>query len=127
MKFQKFDDHTNLKALETEVYTEIVSTGTNLHLLDTLPPVLMHHDLVAQKIFVNETGGLTGVIDCDGTGIEAFGMMIFALYETFFGGMEGGRWSAYDFPSGIKILTGQLVKSWRLRFGIRCGNMWLRV
>ena len=87
----------------------------------------MHHDLVAQKIFVNETGGLTGVIDWDGAGIEAFGMMIFALYEAFFGGMEGGHWSANDFPSRIKFMTGRLVKSWRLRFGIRCRNMWLRV
>ena len=100
--FQKFGHHANLKALEPEVYAEIVSIGAKLHLLDTVPPVLMHYDPVAQNIFVNEADDLTGVIDWDGAGIEAFGMVIFALYEALFGSMEGGYWSAYGFPAGNK-------------------------
>ena len=98
--FRNFDDHTNLKSIEPEVYAAIISIGSRLHLLDTLPPVLMHYDLVGQNIFVDEAGALTGVIDWDGAGIEAFGMVIFALYEAFFGSMEGGHWSPYDSLAG---------------------------
>ena len=39
---------------------------------------------------------MTGVIDYDAAGIEAFGMYIWGLYECFFGSMEDGRWFFYD-------------------------------
>ena len=100
--FKRLEHRCNLKTLEPEVYTEIAAIGAKLHLLDSLPAVLTHYDLVGQNIFVDETGALTGVIDWDGAGIEAFGVVVFALYECFFGNMEGGHWSPYDFLAGGK-------------------------
>lgn len=67
-----------------------------VHLLESLPRVLTHHDFSQVNILVNDSGNVTGVVDFDEAGIEAFGMCIWGLYECFFGSMEAGKWSFYN-------------------------------
>ncbi|KAJ5543307.1 hypothetical protein N7535_005735 [Penicillium sp. DV-2018c] len=67
-----------------------------VYLLESLPRVLTHHDFSQVNILVSDAGNITGVIDFDEAGIEAFGMCIWGLYECFFGSMEAGKWSFYD-------------------------------
>lgn len=43
-----------------------------------------------------DTGALTGVLDFDGARIEAFGMCIFGVYESFFGRMYMGEWRWFE-------------------------------
>ena len=70
-----------------------------VHLLDTLPAVLTHHDFSEVNILVNDSGEVTGVIDFDAAGIEAFGMCIWGVYECFLGSMNDGKWFFYDQPA----------------------------
>lgn len=59
-------------------------------LLMKLPAVLCHVDFFENNIMVNPaTGALTAVLDWDGAQIEAFGMMIYGVYDSFFGCMSG--------------------------------------
>ncbi|MCJ1460303.1 hypothetical protein MMC28_010682 [Mycoblastus sanguinarius] len=96
-KFQRLIANTTLRKIVPEVYEELAIISGKLILLETLPPVLTHRDLVSQNMFVDDTGALTGVIDFDEAEIEAFGMGVFGLYECIFGDMEGGVWAFYDF------------------------------
>lgn len=70
-----------------------------VHLLDLLPAVLTHNDFSEVNILVNDSGNVTGVIDFDETGIEAFGMCIWGIYECFLGGMDDGKFSFHDHPA----------------------------
>ena len=73
----------------------MVSVGSKLHLLDTLP------DVAGQNIFVDKAiGNLTGVIDFAEARTEALGIHIFTLYENHFGSMEAGHWTPFDMPAG---------------------------
>ncbi|KAF1952623.1 hypothetical protein CC80DRAFT_495152 [Byssothecium circinans] len=76
-----------------EIVTRLLE---KVHLLDLLPAVLTHHDFSEVNILVNDTGDVTGVIDFDGAGIEAFGMCIWGVYECFLGSMNDGKWSFHD-------------------------------
>jgi len=91
--------NTTLRCLAPDLFDLISSLQPQLYLLESLPAVLTHHDFSQVNILVNDSGNVTGVIDFDEAGIEAFGMCIWGLYECFFGSMEDGKWSFYDMPS----------------------------
>lgn len=79
-----------------KIATIIARLLDQVHLLDCLPAVLTHHDFSEVNILVDEAGHVTGVVDFDVAGIEAFGMCIWGLYECFFGSMNNGKWSFHD-------------------------------
>ncbi|KAK3306387.1 uncharacterized protein B0T15DRAFT_509774 [Chaetomium strumarium] len=92
-------NNTSLRDTAPELYNVIGSHYPQLHLLDTLPAVLTHHDFASVNILVDDSGHLTGVIDFDEAAVEAFGMCVWGLYECFFGSMDDGKWSFYDVPA----------------------------
>ena len=99
--FERLEQNASLKAIAPDVYAEITSITAKLHLLQNLPLVLSHPDLVGLNVFVDRiTGAITGMIDFDGAEIEALGINIFTLYEWFIGSMENRHWSPYDMPAG---------------------------
>lgn len=99
--FKRLEQNSSLKAIAPEVCAEVTSITAKLHLLQNLPLVLSHPDLVGLNVFVDRiTGAITGVIDFDGAEIEALGVNIFTLYEWFIGSMNDGHWSPYDMPAG---------------------------
>ena len=99
--FKRLEQNSSLKAIAPDVYAEVTSIATKLHLLQDLPLVLSHPDLVGLNVFVDRiTGAITGVIDFDGAEIEALGISIFTLYECFIGSMDNRHWSPYDMPAG---------------------------
>jgi hypothetical protein len=89
-----------LQVLAPEIVEIVSNLQGKLHLLDSLPPVLTHHDFSEVNILVNDMGNVTGVIDFDAAGIEAFGMCIWGIYECFLGCMERGKWSFHNQPAG---------------------------
>lgn len=94
---RRLTKNTSLENLAPDLHKHIVTVlQPSVHLLDSLPAVLTHHDFSQVNILVDDSGHLTGVIDFDEAGIEAFGMCIWGLYECFFGMMENGKWSFYD-------------------------------
>lgn len=94
---RRLTKNTSLEILAPDLHTHITEVlQPSLHLLERLPAVLTHHDFSQINILVDDSGHLTGVIDFDEAGIEAFGMCIWGLYECFFGMMEDGKWSFYD-------------------------------
>ena len=84
---------SRLKTFEPEIYEKIAYFHSKLHLLETSPPVLMHKDLVSLNILVDDAGFITGVVNWEDAGVEAFSMVIFAVYECFLGHMERSHWS----------------------------------
>ena len=98
---KRIERNKTLRQIAPAIFTEIMSLGSKLHLLDTLPAVLTHLELAGQNIFVDkDAGNLTGVIDFDGARTEALGINIFTLYENHFGSMEDGHWTPFDIPAG---------------------------
>ena len=90
--FERLEQNSSLKAVAPNVYADVISVKANLGLMEHLPLVLSHPDLVGLNIFVDRvTGRITGVIDFDGTHIEALGISIVTLYEWFIGSMEDGH------------------------------------
>ncbi|OQD77797.1 hypothetical protein PENDEC_c002G06157 [Penicillium decumbens] len=87
--------NNTLKVYAPELFEVICRLQHQVHLLESLPRVLTHHDLSQVNILVSDAGKITGVIDFDEAGVEAFGMCIWGLYECFFGSMEAGKWSLY--------------------------------
>lgn len=85
-----------LRVYAPEFFEIVHRLQHHVHLLESLPLALTHHDFSQANILVNDSGNVTGVIDFDEAGIEAFGMYIWGLYECFFGSMEDGKWSSYD-------------------------------
>ncbi len=99
--FDRLEQNSSLKAIAPDMHAEVISLTPKLHLLQTLPLVLTHPDLVGLNVFVDRiTGGITGVIDFDDAQIEALGMNMVTLYEWFVGSMENAHWSPYDMPAG---------------------------
>ena len=99
--FKRLEQNTSLKDIAPAVHAEVTSVLAKPHLLQYLPLVPTHPDLVGLNIFVDHTTGkITGVIDFDDAQMEALGMNIVTLYEWFFGSMEDGHWSPYDMPAG---------------------------
>lgn len=99
--FKRLEQNTSLKDIAPVLHAEISSVSAKLHLLQDLPLVLTHPDLVGLNIFVDRTTGrITGVIDFDNAQVEALGVNIVTLYEWFVGSMEDGHWSPYDMPAG---------------------------
>ncbi|KAJ5731662.1 uncharacterized protein N7483_006170 [Penicillium malachiteum] len=88
--------NSSLQVHAPELLEIIRNLQRNVDLLDTLPMVLTHNDFSQVNILVNDVGNVTGVLDFDEAGIEAFGMCTWGLYESFFGSMEDSRWSFYD-------------------------------
>jgi Ser/Thr protein kinase RdoA (MazF antagonist) len=71
----RLSKNSSLKNLAPELFHIITKTlQPQAYLLETLPAVLTHHDFSQVNILVNDTGSVTGVIDFDEAGIEAFGM-----------------------------------------------------
>lgn len=85
-----------LRVYAPELFEIVHHLQHQVHLLESLPLVLTHHDFSQVNILVNDSGNVTGAIDFDEAGIEAFGMCIWGLYECFFGSMEDGKWSFYE-------------------------------
>ena len=99
--FERLEQNLSLGAIAPDVYTEVTAIAAKLHLLQDLPLVLNHPDLVGLNVFVDRmSGAITGVIDFDGAEIEALGISIFTLYECFIGSMDDRHWSPYDMPAG---------------------------
>ena len=99
--FKRLEQNMSLKDIAPVVHAEVISVSAKLHMLQILPLVLTHPDLVGLNIFVDRiTGKITGVIDFDDAQVEALGMNIVTLYEWFFGSMEDGHWSPYYMPAG---------------------------
>lgn len=74
------------------MHAEITVVSAKLHLLQSLPLVLSHPDLVGLNIFVDRvTGNITGIIDFNDAQIEALGISVVTLYEWFIGNMEDGH------------------------------------
>jgi hypothetical protein len=86
----------SLQEIDLRFYKKATELLGKLHLLDKLPPVLTHHDFAQINILVADDGRVSGVIDFDSAGVEAFGMCIFGLYECFLGNMIDGVWSFYN-------------------------------
>ena len=98
---QRLKQNTSLREMAPEIHIRVAYLSTKLHLLDTLPGVLTHMDLVSQNIFVEkDTGTVTGVIGFHDARTEAFGINIYALYESYVGSLADGHWSPYDMPAG---------------------------
>ncbi|KAJ5708648.1 hypothetical protein N7488_008449 [Penicillium malachiteum] len=89
-------ENSSLSIHAPELLDIVHNLQLNVHLLETLPMVLTHHDLSQVNIVVNEAGNVTGVLEFDEAGIEAFGMCIWGFYECFFGSMEDSRGSFYE-------------------------------
>lgn len=89
-------NNESLQEIDLRFYKKADSLLGKLHLLDKLPPVLTHHDFAQINILVADDGRVTGVIDFDAAGVEAFGMCIFGLFECFLGNMVDGVWSFYN-------------------------------
>lgn len=88
-----------LRQMEPRFAQKAAELTSKLHLLDRLPLVLTHIDFAEVNIMVDPSDGhLTGVLDFDGARVEAFGMCLFGVYESFFGEMQDGRWSFFDQP-----------------------------
>ncbi|CAF9938318.1 hypothetical protein IMSHALPRED_000759 [Imshaugia aleurites] len=99
--FTRLEQNSSLRQIAPEIYAEVTSLTARLNLLESLPLVLTHPDLVGLNVFVDRiTGNITGVIDFDDAQIEALGMNMVTLYEWFVGSMEDGHWSPYDMPAG---------------------------
>lgn len=88
--------NSSLLRVAPEIAEVVVQLLGKVDLLDFLPAVLTHHDFSEVNILVNDTGDVTGVIDFDTAGVEAFGMCIWGVYECFLGMMNDGKWSFYD-------------------------------
>lgn len=74
-----------------------------ISLLSKLPPVICHVDFFEINIMIEPgIGTLTAVLDWDGAQVEAFGMMIYGVYDSFFGSMNGhpsvAEWSWFGQP-----------------------------
>ncbi|KAJ5143917.1 uncharacterized protein N7515_002704 [Penicillium bovifimosum] len=101
--------NNSLKIYAPELFDVVRRLQHKVYLLESLPRVLTHHDFSQVNILVNDTGNITGVIDFDEAGIEAFGMCIWGLYECFFGSMEAGKWSFYhEMPVLANAFWGSL-------------------
>lgn len=99
--FKRLEQNLSLEKIAPDVHAEVTLISAQLHLLQSLPLVLTHPDLVGLNIFVDrKSGNFTGVIDFDDAQIEALGMNIVTLYEWFVGSMEDGHWSPYGTPAG---------------------------
>ena len=99
--FKRLEQNMSLKDIAPFIHAQVSSIAAKLHLLQNLPLVLTHPDLVGLNIFVDRiTGRITGVIDFDDAQVEALGMNIVTLYEWFLGSMEDSHWSSYDIPAG---------------------------
>ena len=88
--------NSSLREAAPEIADIALRLKEKIHLLDGLPAVLVHHDFSEVNVLVDEAGNVTGVIDFDASGIEAFGMCIRGIYECFLGSMEQGKWSFYN-------------------------------
>jgi Phosphotransferase enzyme family len=99
MTLHRLTKNSTLRCLAPDLFDLLSTLQPELHLLESLPAVLTHHDFSQVNILVNDSGHVTGVIDFDEAGIEAFGMCIWGLYECFLGSMEDGKWSFYDMPA----------------------------
>ena len=98
---KRLEQNVSLQKFAPDVYAEVTSVIATLDLLEGLPLVLSHPDLVGLNVFVDpKSGSITGVIDFDGAEVEALGINIVTLYEWFTGSMEDGHWSPYDMPAG---------------------------
>ncbi|KAF2153971.1 hypothetical protein K461DRAFT_311977 [Myriangium duriaei CBS 260.36] len=86
----------SLQLLAPALVPILTDLKTSIHLLDTLPLVLTHHDLSELNIFVDQDGHVTGVIDFETATIEAFGMAMWGIYECFLGGMEDGKFAFFN-------------------------------
>lgn len=93
---ERLHRNSSLQAIAPEIANIISNLQDRINLLDRLPAVLVHHDLSEVNILVDEAGNVTGVIDFDAAGIEAFGMCIWGIYECFLGSMEQGKWSFFN-------------------------------
>lgn len=93
---QSLLQNSTLKAHAPDLVEIIERLESQVHLLHTFPKVLTHRDFSQVNIVVNDARNLTGAIDFDEAGVEAFGMCIWGLYECFFGSMEDGKWDFYD-------------------------------
>ena len=88
--------NSSLQVAAPEIADIVSRLRGDIHLLHCLPAVLTHHDFSEVNILVGKDGLVTGVIDFDAAGIEAFGMCIWGIYECFLGSMEQGKWSFFD-------------------------------
>ena len=93
---QRLEHNTSLTELAPDLRKAILRIQDKVQLLDSLPAVLTHHDLAEVNIFVNDEGNVTGVIDLDTAGVEAFGMSIWGIYVCFLGSMENEKWSFHN-------------------------------
>lgn len=96
MTLDRLARNSSLSSLAPEIANIVRRLQPQVHLLDRLPKVLTHHDFAQVNIMVNDLGNVTGVLDFDEAGVEAFGMCIWGLYECFFGSMEGGKWAFHE-------------------------------
>ena len=93
---ERLHRNSSLQAIAPEIANIVSNLRDRIHLLDRLPAVLVHHDFSEVNILVDEAGNVTGIIDFDAAGIEAFGMCIWGIYECFLGSMEQGKWSFFN-------------------------------
>ncbi|GAM86708.1 hypothetical protein ANO11243_047270 [Dothideomycetidae sp. 11243] len=71
-------------------------SSTSVFLLEHIPSVLTHRDLAEVNILISDDGHVTGVVDFDHAGLEAFGMSIWCVFECFLGGMTDGKFPFFD-------------------------------
>ncbi|GAM91219.1 hypothetical protein ANO11243_092660 [Dothideomycetidae sp. 11243] len=89
-----------LPILAPELMPLIADAKHHVHLLDTLPLVLTHHDHGRVNLMGDPTtGGLTALIDWDWASIEAFGMKIHSFYDDFTAHRIDDEILSYDMPS----------------------------
>lgn len=83
-------ENKSLAEIEAGFAQRAKSLLPRVGLLMKLPAVICHVDFLENNIMVDPvTGALTAVLDWDGAQLEAFGMMIYGVYDSFFGCMNG--------------------------------------
>jgi len=100
---QKIIENKSLTEIEPGFAQRAKFLLTRIGLLTKLPPVLCHIDFFENNIMVEPvTGAPTAVLDWDCAQIEAFGMIIYGVYDSFFGCMNGhsndAEWSWFGTP-----------------------------
>lgn len=93
-------ENQRLAEIEPKLSQRAKAVLARIELLMRLPAATCHTDFFENNVMVDPaTGAVTAVLDWDGAQFEAFGMMIYGIYDNFFGSMtghsSGAEWSSF--------------------------------
>lgn len=97
-------ENERLAEIEPKLGQRAKAVLARIDLLMRLPAAICHTDFFENNVMVDPaTGTVTAVLDWDGAQIEAFGMMIYGIYDNFFGSMTGHSSDAEWFSFGTLL------------------------